>query len=117
MLYTLGKTDVYLNMLNDYEKRGVLPLEKPVSGTVWLDFDDAKLFAKRQKEPFSVFGVLADWNRDAYVDMDLPDQLEMRTLNIMAPILILDDNGMPIECENNTIAKKVYEMRLLNGEM
>jgi hypothetical protein len=58
MIYTVGNSESYLK----YFSEQVHPM-KAVGGSVWKTFDEAKKYAP-ENSGFSVFGVLADWDRD-----------------------------------------------------
>jgi hypothetical protein len=80
MIYTIGSTSFYSKGFADSAREGVV-FEKGVGGSVWKTEEEARLFAR---EGYSVYGVLADWDKDTE-----PTPHEWNALIVDAPLVRL----------------------------
>ena len=63
MIYTLGIKKNYELYLHQFDM-----LKKDVGGTVWKTFEDVKQYVEKfNLNEYSIYGVLADWNKDAKI--------------------------------------------------
>ncbi len=64
MIYTVGRDDIYIPLLENYPD-----VEKDVDGSVWQTLEEVEdyLVATSQQDRYSIYGVDADWDTDTVV--------------------------------------------------
>lgn len=94
MIYTVGNTESYKRGFEEAAKTGK-PLKKLAGGSVWKTKTDAMEYLRKaypnseKKGIFSVYGVDADWNKDAMIT---EYKVSWRTLKRDAVLVELDKN-------------------------
>lgn len=94
MIYTIGHTENYERAFKEEEHveklgRGEIWNGYYQGGSVFKTFDEANAYIRQNNLPYSVYGVLADWDKDTAISDT--ENAPYRDLLKTSPLVRLDD--------------------------